>query len=82
MSKSTRIVLTVLGAVGLAGAGAGVARYVGLIGDPPGPRTGAAVTLPLSCRVQGHGWRMPRNSTQTPTRRTCARCQRIDLPLP
>lgn len=82
MSKSVRTVLAVTGVLGVAGLGLGVAKYVGLVGDPAGPRTGVAPVLPLTCRLRGHGWKMPRNHTQTPTRQTCPKCQLIDVPMP
>ena len=64
---------------GLLGALVLVARQAGLVGAVPGSR---AAGLPLTCRLQGHGWRMPRNHTQQPIRRTCARCDQLDLALP
>lgn len=49
-------------------------------------RTVLAVTgahgLPLACRLKGHTWRSSGNNTQTPTRKTCPKCQTIDLPMP
>ncbi len=79
MNKSLRVVLALVGAAGVA---AVVARRLGVIGGPSGPKAGVERTLPLSCRLRGHGWRTPANNTQTPTRRTCQRCQRIDVPMP
>lgn len=79
MSKSVRIALAVVGGLGVA---AVVAQRAGLVGGTPGPRTGASAQLPLSCRLKGHVWKSPGNNTQTPTRRTCQKCQRIDLPMP
>lgn len=66
-------------AVGVLGALALGARQLGLIGAVPGSR---ATALPLSCRIKGHGWRMPRNNTQQPIRRTCARCDQVEVALP
>lgn len=78
MSKPVRIALAVLGGLGVA---AFVARRAGMLGDG-GPKSGASASLPLSCRLRGHTWKAPANNTQTPTRRTCQKCQRIDLPMP
>lgn len=79
MSKSVRVILALLGAAGVA---ALIAQRLGVIGGAPGPKAGAAQALPLTCRLRGHGWRTPANNTQTPTRRTCQKCQRIDVPMP
>ncbi|QCX27600.1 hypothetical protein [Nocardioides jishulii] len=79
MSKTLRIALTVLGAAGVAAA---VAKRAGVLGGPTGPKSGVVVGLPLSCRLKGHTWRTPANNTQTPTRKTCQKCQTIDLPMP
>lgn len=79
MNKPLRLVLALIGA---AGVGVVVAQRLGVVGGDPGPKTGATTTLPLSCRLRGHGWKTPANNTQTPTRRTCQRCQRIDVPMP
>ncbi|NPC98377.1 hypothetical protein [Nocardioides sp. zg-DK7169] len=66
-------------AVGALGALALAASRLGLIGS--GAPTPAGV-LPLTCRLRGHGWRVPRTNSQTPIRRTCSRCEQVDLPLP
>ena len=79
MSKTLRIALTVLGVAGVAAA---VAQRAGVLGREPGPRSGVTGGLPLSCRLKGHTWRTPGNNTQTPTRKTCQKCQTIDLPMP
>ena len=79
MTKPVRVALVTLGVVGAA---AVAARRAGMIGGGPQVVTGPTVSLPLLCRLRGHGWRMPKNNTQTPTRRTCQKCQTIDVPMP
>ena len=72
---TTRSLVTVgaLGALALA------ASRLGLIGGgAPAP----AGVLPLTCRLRGHGWRVPRSNSQAPIRRTCSRCDQIDVPTP
>ncbi|WP_166392347.1 hypothetical protein [Nocardioides ochotonae] len=64
--------------IGALGALAVAASRLGLIGGTPAP----AGVLPLSCRLRGHGWRMPRTNSQAPIRRTCRRCDQIDVPTP
>lgn len=78
MSKLVRVVLVALVVAGVVEG----ARRTGVIGGGGQIPTGAAPSLPLSCRLRGHGWKMPSNNTQTPTRRTCQKCQRIDVPMP
>lgn len=79
MSKPVRVVLVVLAVLGVV---AGARRAGVLGGNATSIPTGVQATLPLSCRLRGHGWKMPANNTQTPTRRTCQKCQRIDVPMP
>lgn len=75
MNKRVRLVLVVLG---LAGAAVVVQKKVSAGGVPQA----TAPKLPLLCRIKGHGWKMPPNSTQTPIRKACQQCQRIDVPMP
>lgn len=77
MSKTVRVVVAVLGVLGVAAA----TRKAGMWGDNS---SGAGVSgvLPLSCRLRGHTWKSSGRLGQAPTRRTCAKCQRIDLPMP
>lgn len=75
MKKSVRIVLTVLAVAGL---GAVVVKRRERAAVP----TAVAAKLPLSCRLRGHVWKSPQNNYQTPTRKTCSKCQRIELPMP
>lgn len=79
MNKPVRVALTLLGVAGVV---ALVAQRLGVLGGGTGPRTGIQTQLPLACRLRGHGWRTPANNTQTPTRRTCQKSQRIDVPMP
>ena len=78
MSKPVRVVLVALAVLGVVEG----ARRQGLVGGGKPIAIGATASLPLTCRLRGHGWKMPSNSTQTPTRRTCQKCQRIDVPMP
>ncbi len=39
------------------------------------------VTLPLRCRLAGHGWKRPKPGA-LPARRTCKRCEALELPTP
>lgn len=74
MNKRVRLVLVALGLVGV-----GVAVQKKRNAGVP---TAAPARLPILCRLQGHGWSMPKNNTQTPIRKACQKCQRIDLPTP
>lgn len=75
MNKRVRLVLAVLG---LVGAGVVLQKKRNATAIP----TAAPAALPLSCRLRRHGWVMPKNSTQTPIRKACTKCQPIDLPMP
>lgn len=78
MSKTVRIVVA---ALGVAGVTAVATRKAGLWGGGSGGASPAAA-LPLSCRLRGHTWKTAGKVGQAPTRRTCQKCQRIDLPMP
>lgn len=75
MKKTVRLALVVLG---LVGAGVLVQQQRTKAAIPQA----APARLPLVCRLRGHGWKLPKNSTQTPIRKACQKCQRIDVPMP
>lgn len=75
MRKSLRIVLAALAVVGV---GAVVMKQREQAAIP----TAVPAKLPLTCRLRGHVWKSTPNSYETPTRRTCPKCQQIDLPMP
>lgn len=75
MKNSVRIALAV---VAVAGVGAVVMKQRERAAVP----TAVPVKLPLSCRIRRHVWTAPKNSYENPTRRTCQKCQTIDLPMP
>ncbi|MBM9459204.1 hypothetical protein JK386_04765 [Nocardioides sp. zg-536] len=76
MSRPLRPVLIALGVLGL-GAAAGYGYM-----QRPAIKPTAYGALPLACRLRGHGWRKPPAPGQPPLRRTCRRCQTIDVPVP
>ena len=75
MKKSVRIALAVLAVVGV---GAVVVKSREKAAIP----TAIPVKLPLTCRLRGHVWKSEKNSYSSPTRKTCRKCQLIDLPMP
>lgn len=75
MKKALKIALV---ALGLAGAGVLVQKQRTKSAIPQA----APARLPLLCAVRGHGWKLPKNSTQMPIRKACQKCQRIDVPMP
>lgn len=79
MSKTIRVVVVALGLTGVA---AVAARKAGMWGDNSSGSGANSAALPLTCRLRGHGWKTSGTVGQAPTRRTCQKCQRIDLPMP
>lgn len=78
VNKRVVRLLVVLGVLGVAGA---AAQRSGFLSNGA-PKGASAGRLPLTCRLQRHGWRIPQRSMNTPIRLTCSRCEHIDVPMP